>query len=252
MTKPILLLFITLLNLIPTKGYAEPIFMKNLIANERVHDFGTIMEIKGKVSYTFVLTNKDKSPVAITNVNAWCGCTTSEYSKAPIMPGKTGKVTVTFDPNSRPGKFSKEVVVMLNDGKAYMRLWVKGNVVPYLHPVTEDHPYYFGEGLYMSMKVLPFANQGIGVAQRFVLRLANNTKKPMKVCLQKKPFNKVLKIPAEITLKPLERKEVKVSYAYPKHYSYDRYIWLDIKVNGKKVKPMKVRFFGDKNVLHMK
>ena len=70
MTKPILLLFITLLNLIPTKGYAEPIFMKNLIANERVHDFGTIMEIKGKVSYTFVLTNKDKSPVAITNVNA--------------------------------------------------------------------------------------------------------------------------------------------------------------------------------------
>jgi len=145
MTKPILLLFITLLNLIPTKGYAEPIFMKNLIANERVHDFGTIMEIKGKVSYTFVLTNKDKSPVAITNVNAWCGCTTSEYSKAPIMPGKTGKVTVTFDPNSRPGKFSKEVVVMLNDGKAYMRLWVKGNVVHYLHPVTEDHPYYFGK-----------------------------------------------------------------------------------------------------------
>jgi hypothetical protein len=141
---------------------------------------------------------------------------------------------------------------MLNDGKAYMRLWVKGNVVPYLHPVTEDHPYYFGEGLYMSMKVLPFANQGVGVAQKFVLRLANNTSKPMKVNLQKKPFNKVLKIPAEITLKPLERKEVKVSYAYPKNYSYDRHLWIDITVNGKKVKPMKVRFFGDKNVLHMK
>ena len=26
----------------------------------------------------------------------------------------------------------------------------------------------------------------------------------------------------------------------------------EILVNGKKVKPMKVRFFGDKNVLHMK
>ena len=30
MSKPILLLFITLLNLIPMKVWAEPIFMKNL------------------------------------------------------------------------------------------------------------------------------------------------------------------------------------------------------------------------------
>ena len=97
-------------------------------------------------------------PIAITMVDASCGCTTTEYTREVIRPGKIGMVKVTFNPAFRPGHFFKEVRVLLNNGRFYVRCWVEGNVVGYLHPVTEDFPYAFGRGLYMSLALLPFSS----------------------------------------------------------------------------------------------
>ena len=132
------------------------IFLQSFQYDKRIHDFGTIQEKDGKVSHTFVFTNKSNETVNINDVNAWCGCTTAQFTKEPVRPSKTAKVTITFDPDHRPGKFSKEAVLMLNGGKYYTRIWVKGNVIGMKHPVTEDHPYAYGSGLYMSHRVLPF------------------------------------------------------------------------------------------------
>ena len=74
--------------------------------NEKTHDFGTIKEANGPVTHTFEFTNTGGEPLVIINVNASCGCTRPEYPKEPIMPGKKGKVKVTFNPAGRPGEFS--------------------------------------------------------------------------------------------------------------------------------------------------
>lgn len=228
--------------------------VKTFVPDKSVHDFGMIEEKKGKVNCTFQFTNRCAKPVVIIAANAFCGCTSTSFTKGAIAPGKKAQVTVTFDPANRQGDFKKEVNVVLNDGKEFVKVWVKGNVKPYLHPVTEDHPYAFGEGLYMSHAVLSFAGLKQGDCYSFPLHIANDTNKPMTVRFVRHPNNRVLKMPDEITLKPLERRVITVSYKAPKTYTYNRRIRIDVFVNGKKVKPLPVRWYGtgNKNVLHYK
>lgn len=78
---------------------------------ERVHDFGSIEETGGKVTTTFEFTNVSKAPVTLTNVRASCGCTTPQWSKAPVAPNKKGFINVTFNPSGRPGNFGKAITV---------------------------------------------------------------------------------------------------------------------------------------------
>lgn len=96
---------------------------------EKTHDFGSIKEADGPVTYVFEFTNTGSEPLVIINVNASCGCTRPEYPKEPIMPGKKGKIKVTFNPAGRPGEFSKEVKIRTNGSKRPV-LRITGTVIP--------------------------------------------------------------------------------------------------------------------------
>lgn len=230
---------------------SQPKELKTVTTDKPEYDYGRIMEKDGKVSRTITVINKGGTPVAISDVRTFCGCAAPSFTHAVLRPGQNGKVTITYDPTNRSGKFSKDIYIILNDGRNYIQTKIKGEVVPYLHPVTEEYPYAFGRGLYMGLKVLPFANQGTGIRQKVQLRIANDTREKMVITFTRKPDNRVLHMPERIELKPLERTTITASYAYPKDYTYDRHLWLEIKVNGKPVNPMKVVFYGTHNVLHM-
>ncbi|MCQ2251278.1 MAG: DUF1573 domain-containing protein [Bacteroidales bacterium] len=76
------------------------------------YEFGEIPQDQPKtVEFTF--TNTGDKPVFITNAEASCGCTKLEYVKAPILPGKTGKISTVFDAKEA-GVFSKSVTVYLS------------------------------------------------------------------------------------------------------------------------------------------
>ena len=72
--------------------------------DEKSHDFGTIKEADGPVSYSFKFENTGDEPLVIINVNASCGCTRPDYPKEPIRPGKKGEIKVTYNPAGRPGQ----------------------------------------------------------------------------------------------------------------------------------------------------
>ena len=218
----------------------ESVFLEAFQYDQRIHDFGTILEKDGKVSHTFTFTNKSNEVVVINDVNAWCGCTTAQFSKEPVRPGKTTRVTLTYNPDHRPGKFSKEAVLMLNGGKYYTRIWVKGNVVGMNHPVTEDHPYAYGEGLYMSHQVLPFPAMKVGEEKTIRLLIANDTQSPMVIEFLRRPDHQVLQMPRRLELKPGERTKVYARYKAVKEYPYRRYINVVPRVNGKELKPLKI------------
>ena len=100
-----------------TWAQAEPTYSTTFKYDKRVHDFGTILEKNGKVSHVFTFTNTSALPVVISDVNAWCGCTTAEFTKTPVLPGKKAEVKVTYNPFSRPGKGSEEMVLSRDGGR---------------------------------------------------------------------------------------------------------------------------------------
>jgi len=216
---------------------------KVFVSNERIHDFGKIFEENGKVSYTFNFYNKGDKPIVINDVSAWCGCTTSSYTKKPVLPGKKAIVTVTYNPYNRPGSFSKEVVVLTESGKSYSRLWIKGYVVPYLHPVEEDYPYEFGDGLYLGLKILAFGSLRKGELKTVELRYANDTDQSMTLEFKMEPYDPYIKFLGLKKLKPKERSKISFSYTTPNNYPFDRLIKIYPIVNGRCLKtPILVTF----------
>jgi archaellum component FlaG (FlaF/FlaG flagellin family) len=80
-------------------------------------------------TYTFTFENTGKTPLIITNASASCGCTTPDWSKEPIKPGKKGFVKATYNA-AAPGPFTKSVTVMSNATNSTIILYLKGDVKP--------------------------------------------------------------------------------------------------------------------------
>lgn len=97
-------------------------------AQETSFDFGSIKEADGKVSHTFKIDNTGDGPLVITRVIASCGCTTPEWTKEPIAPGKSGDVKITYNPANRPGAFVKTISIYSNGKKGSFILTIKGKV----------------------------------------------------------------------------------------------------------------------------
>lgn len=98
---------------------------------ETKHDFGTIRASDGKVQAVYCFTNTGTEPLVIITVsNGGCGCTTPSYPMAPIAPGKSGEITVTFDPTGRRGEFNREIKVKTNASKKRTPLRFSGSIIP--------------------------------------------------------------------------------------------------------------------------
>jgi hypothetical protein len=95
---------------------------------KETHDFGSIPQ-GTPATYEFVFKNTGKSPLIITNAAASCGCTTPDWTREPIKPGKTGTVKATYNAAS-PGPFTKSVTVISNAKNSTVILYLKGDVKP--------------------------------------------------------------------------------------------------------------------------
>ncbi len=62
-------------------------------------DFGKT-ELNKAVTVDFEFTNVSKEPVLIEAARASCGCTTPKWTQEPILPGKKGKVTASYNASS--------------------------------------------------------------------------------------------------------------------------------------------------------
>ena len=72
----------------------------SLKMDKMVHSFGKI-KLESENDCVFTVTNTGKFPLAISDVQASCGCTTPEKPEKPIAPGKSDKIKVHFKPNSK-------------------------------------------------------------------------------------------------------------------------------------------------------
>lgn len=94
------------------------------------HDFGIVKENGGPVACEFTFTNEGDGNLVIYNAMAECGCTRPDFPKAPIAPGKSGVIKVTYNPLGRPGAFDKVVTIRTNGSPGKLRVKIKGSVMP--------------------------------------------------------------------------------------------------------------------------
>jgi hypothetical protein len=95
---------------------------------EEVFDFGSISEDGGSAVHEFVFTNASGRPMKILTVQASCGCTTPDWSKDVVAPGKTGYIQASFNPKGRPGYFNKTLTVTTDMDATPLVLQIKGQV----------------------------------------------------------------------------------------------------------------------------
>ena len=146
-------------------------------APDKEADLGKIREIDGPVTVRLVVRNEYADTLYPAYIHTPCGCTEGHFDPHPVAPGEDETIEVTYNPAYRPGLMMEQIQVYYKDSPVKMRSFViKGEVIGYLHPIEEDRPYYYGEGLYMSHMLLSYGLRSPGETADFFFRYGNGNK----------------------------------------------------------------------------
>ena len=80
---------------------------------QKTWDFGELTAGE-EVCHTFRFKNTGDRAFIIKKVETGCSCTTVNYDRAPVPPGKEGKIEITFNSSGRYGKQYKEIRIFAN------------------------------------------------------------------------------------------------------------------------------------------
>ena len=179
------------------------------------HDFGTIREADGRVSHTFRFRNTSRKPVVIIAVQTSCGCTVPDYPKRPIMPGKRGEVTLTYNPADRPGPFSRDAEVYVAGRQVAARLTVDGSVVPRPRSVEELYPFDLGGGVRASAMFVPFGYLSHGEHKQSYIDIVNTSARAVDIAVRTVEGSGLLTIEAPSRLEAGAAGEIRLDYFAP-------------------------------------
>lgn len=91
-------------------------------------DYGTV-KANSDGNKVFTFTNTGDKPLIVSNVVPSCGCTASDWTKEPVLPGKSGQVKVHYN-TAIVNPFKKTIEVFSNDAKnGRIVLNIQGTVV---------------------------------------------------------------------------------------------------------------------------
>ena len=145
-----------------------------------VHNFGNIVHKSGPVSCTFTVTNSGTQPAVIYNVVSTCGCTNVQWTKEPIRPGQSGKISVTYSNDEGAYPFDKTLTTYISDSKKPVLLKVRGISVEKEKPLSELYPVKYGP-LALRESLIKCGNMEQGGKKSEAVLVANTSSKPIKV-----------------------------------------------------------------------
>ena len=205
-----------------------------IVFDKTTHSFGKIKETGGNVTHKFSFTNTGAKPLIINEVRASCGCTTPSFTKQPILPGKKGYLSVTFDPRRRPGSFNKSILVRSNASNGTEILRIKGDVVPRKRSLSDRYPRQMGD-LRLKSHHLAFVKVKHNSVEHDSLGIVNASDQKMKVSFSGVPDHIDLQTNPKV-MNPGEESYIYGTYDPTKindwGFRMDR---VRVKVNGKNV-----------------
>jgi len=154
--------------------------------------------------------NTGTQPLVIQNIVASCGCTTPEWTKSPIPPKGTGKITAIYDPVNRPGPFNKTLSVYSYSKPEVVVLVIQGEVVPRENTVEELFTFLVGSVRFESNH-LAFTNIKKNEKKIRVMPVINPSSDAVKIEFENVPPHLTLKANPE-TLKPGQKGIIEGTY----------------------------------------
>lgn len=139
-----------------------------------VFDFGAFSEDMGSVGCEFLAVNIGDEPVVVTDARANCGCTRPVYDKKPVAPGDTLRVSVSYDPTGRPGRFSRQVKITTNATGGPSLLQIKGTVMGSANTLRSRFPEEVGP-YRISNTIAPFGEAKKGRVLAAAVNIYNSS-----------------------------------------------------------------------------
>jgi len=199
---------------------------------EETFDFGTINEEKGSVTKEFSFTNTGGAPVIVQGVKASCGCTTPDWTKDPVLPGKKGVVKATYNPQNRPGPFNKSITVTSNAENNTVVLTIKGTVTPKPRTLEDDYPTQMS-GLRLKSNHIALIKVFTTEVKTDSLQVINTSNEDLKLSFEKVPNHITIKAVPEV-IKPNGKGKIVATYDGSKQTDWgfimDR---INLIINGK-------------------
>ncbi len=227
-----MLRFVLLMMLFPTTVLFSQTQTAKITFAEESYDFGKINEEKGPVTHEFTFTNTGGQPLIIQNVKASCGCTSPDWTKEPVLPGKKGFVKATYNPQGRPGPFNKSITVTSNAENSTVILTIKGDVIPKPRTIEDDYPIQVGS-IRMKTNHLAFVKVFNNQLKTDSIPIVNSSQETVKLTFTNIPTHLSVKaVPAE--LKPNQKGRIEVTYDGNKQKEWGFVIdRVDMLINGK-------------------
>lgn len=197
-------------------------------------DLGRIKEIEGPVTFRLLVKNEYPDTLFPVQLYTPCGCTQVKFEREPVAPGEDEILEVTYNPAYRPGPMREEIQIRYQQSPVQVRTFaIKGEVIGYNHPIEEDRPYAYGEGLYMSHRILSYGRLRPGETGDFFFRHGNgNTRKADIVFDIPDPWKPYVRMRQPGKMKADQRDTIHVKFTMPEGVDSVDFT-LQPRVNGK-------------------
>ncbi|MHC4696006.1 MAG: redoxin domain-containing protein, partial [Planctomycetota bacterium] len=141
-----------------------------IVVPEPNHDFGEVW-MGPKLEHTFVIKNEGEGPLNIERVRPACGCTLAGKHPKVIEPGQSGEFPFTLNSKKLRGKYEKSISIQTDDPLTpNMRLKLRGVCKRYVDVVPTN---------------ANFGKIAFDEAHKRVLKITNNTDRPLELALDK-------------------------------------------------------------------
>jgi Protein of unknown function (DUF1573) len=201
---------------------------------EKEFNFGTIKEIDGIVQHDFQFTNRGKVPLIVNDVRSTCGCTVPAWTREPVLPGKSGIITVRFDPKQLEGSVTKTIQIISNADVPQVVLSINGIVIP-SEKIEEVFKFSIGD-IRLQTIYAAFGEIYKGKTAIFSIRVFNKSQTlPAAISFKNLPV--YLKVTVQPELIPPQQEGLLImEYLTMETSSWDYSInRLDLLINGKEV-----------------
>ena len=227
------LIVVTIAILLSAPIYGQDQNGASIEFNKKIHDFGDIQLSAGKQNYTFTFKNVSQQPVIIQTVISSCGCTTPTWTKNPVKPGESGKLSVTFLNDQGPIPFDKSLTVYVTGSSKPIILRIKGVVHAKKKSLRQLFPVTFGS---MALRKSPIDAGQInqGTVDHETAEIANISSSPIKITFADLSKGLSLSVTPE-TLAPGSKGEliITIDTKVQKNWGLTSYVATPV-INGKK------------------